>query len=183
MRNGIIIASATLAFGLLAGCDAAPEGERNESTPGQAVAEMDAAAAAADGSAPADAGEVIVYKSPTCGCCSAWIEHLESEGFDVEGVDIAAYAELSRKKVEHGVPGNLGSCHTARVAGYTIEGHVPGDVVARLLREQPDDIVGLAVAGMPIGSPGMEGPNPEVYDVIAFDAEGNQRVYATVDPR
>lgn len=182
MKNGIIIASASLAIGLLAGCDTAPDGERTESTPAQAVDRMEAASSAAQGSRPV-VSEVVVYKSPTCGCCNGWIAHLESEGFDVEGVDVAAYAELNRKKVEHGVPGNLGSCHTARVGGYTIEGHVPAEIVARLLRERPDDIVGLAVPGMPIGSPGMEGPSPEVYHVIAFDAEGNQRVYETVDPR
>lgn len=176
MRHGIILASA-LALAALAGCDTAPEGERIEATPGQAAAE----ATAEPGTTPA-VGAVVVYKSPTCGCCRGWIAHMESHGFDVEGVDIAAYSELNGKKVEHGVPGNLGSCHTARVGGYTIEGHVPAAVVARLLEERPDDIVGLAVPGMPIGSPGMEGPDPEVYQVIAFDAEGNQRVYETIDP-
>jgi hypothetical protein len=173
MRNGIIIAAALLALPL-AGCE--------QEAGGAERARVDEAAAGAAAAGVAEAGEVVVYKSPTCGCCNGWIAHLESEGFDVAGVDIAAYGDLNRKKVEHGVPGNLGSCHTARVGGYTIEGHVPGEVVARLLRERPDDIVGLAVPGMPIGSPGMEGPNPEVYDVIAFDAAGNQRVYATIDP-
>lgn len=172
MRHGIIIASAALALVVLAGCDAAPDGERSATTD-----------QAAETSPAQTAGEVVVYKSPTCGCCEGWIAHLESEGYDVEAVDIAAYAELGQKKVEHGVPADLGSCHTARVGGYTIEGHVPAEVVARLLRERPDDIVGLSVPGMPMGSPGMEGPNPEVYDVIAFDAEGNRRVYETVDPR
>lgn len=161
MRNGIIITAACLAVAVPAGCEQGAE--RAE--------------------AAAERAEVVVYKSPACGCCSGWMAHLEENGFDVEGVDIAAYAELNRKKVEHGVPGNLNSCHTARVGGYTIEGHVPAEVVARLLRERPEDVVGLAVPGMPVGSPGMEGPNPEVYEVIAFDAEGSQRVYATVDPR
>lgn len=176
MRNGIIIAAALLATPVLAGCGQDADGAE------RASASEAAAGTAADAGA-AEAGEVVVYKSPTCGCCKGWIAHLESEGFDAEGVDIAAYAELNEKKIEHGVPGNLASCHTARVGGYTIEGHVPAEVVERLLRERPDDIVGLSVPGMPIGSPGMEGPNPEVYQVIAFDAEGNQRVYETVDPR
>ena len=167
MRHGIIIAASLLGAVALGACDGeAGSAERTESA---------ASAEAAPG--------VVVYKSPACGCCSDWIAHLESEGYDVDAVDIAAYAELGQKKAEHGVPADLGSCHTARVGGYTIEGHVPAEVVARLLREQPDDIVGLAVPGMPIGSPGMEGPNPEVYDVIAFDAEGNRRVYETIDPR
>lgn len=164
MRNGIIITVALLATAALAACEQGADSREQVEAGGEAA-------------------EVVVYKSPTCGCCTGWIEHLGSEGFDVEGVDLAVYADLNEKKIEHGVPGNLASCHTARVGGYTIEGHVPGEVVARLLRERPEDIVGLAVPGMPVGSPGMEGPSPEVYQVIAFDAEGNQRVYETVDPR
>ena len=178
MRNGIIIAAALLGTAILGACG----GEAGSAEQAD-VAVQSAAGANQAVRATSEAGEVVVYKSPTCGCCEGWIAHLESEGFDVSGVDIAAYADLSRKKAEHGVPGDLGSCHTARVGGYTIEGHVPAEVVARLLREQPDDIVGLSVPGMPIGSPGMEGPNPEVYQVIAFDAEGNRRVYETIDPR
>lgn len=173
MRYGIILALALLPLAITA-CDAAPEGGERERT--EPVAEQPAAAEAV-------AADVVVYKSPTCSCCTRWIAHLRSNGFDVEGVDLTPYTELSEKKVELGVPGDLGSCHTARVGGYTIEGHVPADVVARLLRERPTDIAGLAVPGMPIGSPGMEGPNPEPYQVIAFDSAGNQTVYAEVDPR
>ncbi|NIP82706.1 MAG: DUF411 domain-containing protein [Gemmatimonadetes bacterium] len=130
----------------------------------------------------ADGGELVVYKSPTCGCCSAWVDHMRASGYDVEGVDLPQHSELAARKDEHGVPDDLASCHTAVVDGYVIEGHVPAEVVARLLRERPD-IRGLAVPGMPIGSPGMEGANPEPYDVIAFDDDGTRSVYERVDPR
>lgn len=173
MRNRIILAAAALLPLALAGCDTAPDGgERAESMATEQAEAVSTSAA-----------DVVVYKSPTCGCCTDWIAHLRSNGFDVEGVDLARSGALSEKKAEHGVPGHLGACHTARVGGYTIEGHVPADVVARLLRERPTDIVGLAVPGMPTGSPGMEGPNPQPYQVIAFDAAGNETVYATIDPR
>lgn len=126
-------------------------------------------------------GEIVVYKSPTCGCCSGWVDHMREQGYDVATVDIDAYAELAAKKAEHGVPNDLGSCHTAIVEGYTVEGHVPAAVVAKLLRERPD-IQGIAVPGMPIGSPGMEGPNAQPYDVIAFRQDGSRAVYESVYP-
>ncbi len=116
---------------------------------------------------------VTVYKSPTCGCCSNWIAHLEAAGYTVEAHD---HNDLRPIKAEFGVTPELGSCHTAVVEGYVIEGHVPADAIARLLEERPD-VVGLAVPGMPVGSPGMEGPNPQPYEVLAFDAEGNVSVF------
>jgi hypothetical protein len=164
----IVIIAAAL---LLAGCGDPETGNGSDE-----VAEAVAARAAAS---PAD---VVVYKSPTCGCCEGWIDHLREAGYTVEAVDMPRYAELAATKEAAGVPGDLGSCHTAVVEGYTIEGHVPADVIARLLRERPE-IKGLSVPGMPIGSPGMEGPNPEVYDVIAFTAEGERTVFERVDPR
>jgi len=118
--------------------------------------------------------EVIVYKSPTCGCCSKWVAHLEEHGFTVKTVDMT---EVASVKARLGVPGSLVSCHTASVGSYIVEGHVPADVVLQLLEEQPE-IAGLAVPGMPIGSPGMEGPNPQPYDILAFDEQGSQHVYA-----
>lgn len=181
MRNGIILALALLPLAVTA-CDAAPDGGERERT--EPVAEQSAATEAEQPAAEeAVAADVVVYKSPTCSCCTRWIAHMRANGFDVEGVDLTPYAALTERKAELGVPDELGSCHTARVGGYTIEGHVPADVVARLLRENPADIAGLAVPGMPIGSPGMEGPNPERYQVIAFDSAGNRSVYAEVDPR
>lgn len=131
--------------------------------------------------AAADA-DMVVYKSPACGCCNGWIEHMREEGYDLDAVDIVDYAPMARKKAELGVPNDLGSCHTARIGGYTVEGHVPAAVVARLLRERPEDIVGISAPGMPIGSPGMEGPNPQPYDVIAFREDGSRVVYESIYP-
>ena len=125
-------------------------------------------------SASADAPEALVYKSPTCGCCEKWIEHLEANGFKVKTEDVM---DMGSVKVEHGITGELAACHTALIEGYVIEGHVPADVIMRLLDERPD-IAGLAVPGMPLGSPGMEGPYvPQEYDVLAFDKQGTVQVY------
>jgi hypothetical protein len=141
------------------------------------------AASPPDAGEPAGAvdGAFVVYKSPTCGCCNAWIEHLRERGYEVDPVDVVGYDDLSARKSEAGVPADLESCHTAMVDGYSIEGHVPADVIERLLRERPD-IRGLAVPGMPVGSPGMEGPGAVPYEVIAFGEDGARSVYATVDP-
>lgn len=120
---------------------------------------------------------IQVYKTPTCGCCSKWIEHLEAAGFSVEATDLP---DLARLKNENGVPPELGSCHTALVDGYVIEGHVPAGDIARLLEERPK-VAGLAVPEMPLGSPGMEHPDParhQPYDVLSFGPEG-VRVFAS----
>lgn len=117
---------------------------------------------------------IQVYKSPTCGCCNDWIDHLRDAGFTVEAID---RTDLAAVKSQLGVRPELGSCHTGVIDGYVIEGHVPADVVARLLEERPA-VAGLAVPGMPIGSPGMEGPNPEPYEILAFDGQGGTAVYA-----
>jgi hypothetical protein len=111
---------------------------------------------------------VAVSKDPDCGCCTGWVDHLRQEGFPVAVTDAP---DLSSVKARLGVPDNLSSCHTAEVSGYVIEGHVPADAIKRLLRERPQ-AVGLAVPGMPIGSPGMEGGTPEDYEVILFGKEG-----------
>jgi hypothetical protein len=121
---------------------------------------------------------LTVYKSPTCGCCVKWIDHLEANGFSVKAVDVPDTAAI---KHEHGVPAGLGACHTAIVDGYLIEGHVPASDVARLLRERPA-LKGLAVPGMPIGSPGMEGPGARGYVVLGFDDEGRTQVYSRHAP-
>ncbi len=140
-------------------------------TEGAAVRE---GAEMASGRAVVAGTKVMVYKAPTCGCCNEWVTHLRSMGFEVETEDTD---DVQRVKAEHGVPFQLQSCHTALVDGYVIEGHVPGDVIARLLEERPD-VRGLAVPGMPVGSPGMEmGDRKDPYDVIAFDGSGTTRVY------
>jgi hypothetical protein len=116
---------------------------------------------------------ITVYKSPTCGCCNGWVDHLEQVGYTVEAND---RNDMLAVKDQLGVARELGSCHTAVIEGYVIEGHVPGDVIARLLSERPD-IAGIAVPGMPVGSPGMEGPNPQPYEILAFDHQGNVSVF------
>ena len=123
-----------------------------------------------------DQPPVTVYKRSNCGCCSQWVAHLEERGF---AVDVRSVDSTVPMQFRLGVPDRLRSCHTAEGGDYWIEGHVPADLIARLLDERPTDIEGLAVPGMPVGSPGMEGPNPQTYSVIAVDAEGNESVYAT----
>jgi hypothetical protein len=132
-------------------------------------------AAIAQVEAVAPAPTVTVYKSPTCGCCVKWVEHMRTAGFQVQVHDMD---DLSPLKDEVGVPAALRSCHTAVVNGYTIEGHVPADLVHKLLEEKPKSVAGLAVPGMPMGSPGMEGPRKDPYAVIAYRADGTTSVYA-----
>lgn len=120
------------------------------------------------------AAEVTVYKSPWCGCCGAWVEHMQAHGHDMKVVEMEDLAAIKKMT---GVSEGLQSCHTAVVGGYVIEGHVPADDVARLLAERPK-ARGLSVPGMPVGSPGMEGPNPESYNVLLFQSDGSTQVYA-----
>ena len=128
------------------------------------------------------AGPVIdVYKSPTCGCCAIWVDHLRENGFKVTVTDVPNVTALKQRL---GIRPELSSCHTAIVDDYAIEGHVPASDIHRLLRDGPR-VAGLAVPGMPLGSPGMEMPDPsrhERYDVLTFDREGNTEVWATHGP-
>jgi len=116
--------------------------------------------------------KLIVTKDPSCGCCSGWVDHLKSAGFPVE---VRETPEINRVKVRLGVPDDLASCHTAEVGGYVIEGHVPADAIKRLLAERPQ-AKGLAVPGMPVGSPGMEiaGAKDDTYEVVLFGPSGNK---------
>jgi hypothetical protein len=123
---------------------------------------------------PAMAQEVVVYKSPTCLCCDKWVQHMQKAGFRTR---VEAVPNVAPVKAEHGVPALLGSCHTAVVDGYAIEGHVPADDVRRLLEERPA-VAGLAVPGMPMGSPGMEGARHDRYEVIAFQKDGTGTVFS-----
>ena len=135
------------------------------------------AAAAADQPAAVDATlpPVVVYKLATCGCCETWSEHMQAAGFRVETRDTQ---DLDAIKTEAGVPFGQGSCHTAKVGDYFVEGHVPADDVKRLLGERPDAL-GLTVPGMPIGSPGMEqGDTREPYDVLLVAKDGSTTVFA-----
>jgi len=118
---------------------------------------------------------ITVYKDPGCGCCKNWIEHLIKHGYRVDAKDTPGMTEVKRTL---GVPDRLSACHTAVVNGYLIEGHVPASDIARLLREKPK-VAGLAVPGMPMGSPGMEGPRAQHYQVLSFDKAGKTKVFAS----
>lgn len=123
--------------------------------------------------ARAAAPVVTVYKSPLCGCCGGWVEHMRRSGFDVR---VRSVPDATPYKEKLGVPTTLASCHTAEVEGYVVEGHVPAGDVRRLLRERPG-AKGIAVPGMVPGSPGMDGP-PTPYASLLFDAQGRSSVFA-----
>ena len=123
--------------------------------------------------------KALVYKTPSCGCCNLWVDHLREAGFEVDARNLN---DLIPVKIDAGVPPRMSSCHTALIDGYVVEGHIPAEHVKRLLEERPD-VVGIAVPGMPIGSPGMEGIGARPYQVLSWDREGNVEVYAEVDPR
>ena len=123
---------------------------------------------------PARAADVVVYKSPTCGCCKAWVSHLREHGFKVTVHDRSNMDPVKRAM---GVPQRLQSCHTAHVGDYVIEGHVPAADIVRLLKEKLP-VKGLTAPGMPMGSPGMAGSRKEPYEVLAFQPDGRTTVYA-----
>jgi hypothetical protein len=130
-----------------------------------------AAGQRADAAAPA---MMTVYRTPTCGCCKKWVDHVRAAGFRVS---VKELDDLSEVKAMLGVPVALQSCHTGVIGSYVFEGHVPADLILRVLEQRPK-LLGLAVPGMPAGSPGMEAGTPERYDVIAFERTGATRVYA-----
>ena len=126
-------------------------------------------------SQPVIAEDIMVYKSPTCGCCKKWVKHLEKEGFNVTTKDMRNMKPI---KQQFGVNPQFQSCHTAKIGNYFIEGHVSASDIKRLLKEKPD-IKGLSVPGMPMGSPGMEGHRKDKYNVIAIDKNNNATVYSS----
>jgi len=124
--------------------------------------------------------EITVYKTSSCSCCSVWVNHLRENKFTVKVIEVESTAEYQRR---NGVTNALRSCHTATVGGYTIEGHVPASEIQRLLREKPK-AKGLAVPGMPVGSPGMEvGTRRDAFSVLLFDADGKTTVYRNYSAR
>jgi hypothetical protein len=114
--------------------------------------------------------QITVHRDPSCGCCSGWVQHLQKAGFHANVIDTR---DLDTVKKQLGVPEDLAACHTAEIAGYVIEGHVPAAALKRFLSEKPN-ASGLAVRGMPVGSPGMEGGKPEPYDVVMFGPSGRR---------
>jgi hypothetical protein len=117
---------------------------------------------------------VVVYKTPTCGCCTKWVDHLKAAGFTVE---TQHRDDLTSIRQQQKIPAAVVSCHTALVGSYVVEGHVPVADVKKLIAEKPA-VKGIGVPGMPIGSPGMEGPNPQRYDTLAFTEAGKTSVFA-----
>lgn len=183
-RRGMLGATLALLSGasLLAACQAKEGTAAGTSPAADPHAAHKAPANAASGS-PAPAGMstvafIEVWKTPTCGCCKMWMEHLEKEGFQVKANDVQQTAPI-RKKL--GIPDDMGSCHTGLIAGFAIEGHVPASEIRRLLSEPEDlrqQVIGLSAPGMPIGSPGMEmGTKRDKYDVMLVLKGGKSRVY------
>lgn len=127
-----------------------------------------ASALAAGASRAEEPKKMIVHKSATCGCCGGWAKHMRAAGYVVEEIN---EPDMKAVKARLGVPEKMASCHTAELDGYIIEGHVPAQAIAQLLKERPK-AVGLAAPGMPMGSPGMEMGEPEVYTLYLFDAAG-----------
>lgn len=131
--------------------------------------------AAQTNASPADTGaSMVVYKNATCGCCNDWVAYMRDNGFRVITYDVS---DLDAVKQKHDIAANLQACHTAEVGGYFVEGHVPAELVRRLLAERPP-IAGIAVPGMPVGSPGMEGGEPQPYDILSVDSTGRTKVFA-----
>lgn len=123
----------------------------------------------------AQAAELVeVFKSPYCGCCEGWVQHLRKSGFEVKTHDVN---DVPAARKQLGMPDKLGSCHTAKVGGYVVEGHVPAADIQKLLKDKPKAL-GLAAPGMPQGSPGMETATPAPYDVLLVQKDGSTRVFA-----
>jgi hypothetical protein len=146
-------------------------------TPGQS----DPPAASGAPITAADRMLLTVHKSPTCGCCALWVDHVKASGLRAE-IQLANDIEPVKRRV--GVPAGYGSCHTAEVDGYFIEGHVPASDIQRLLKERPDAL-GLTLPGMPMGSPGMEVPSGEVrpYTVFLVHKDGAVSPFSEHGPR
>jgi hypothetical protein len=175
MKRFLLNAAALLTVAACADADAASEADASPSTATRSAVAAAQVATASEQALP----KIVVYKTEGCGCCNGWVEHLQAAGFEVDARNVT---DLMSVKRDAGVPAANSSCHTALVDGYVVEGHVPADVIKRLLAERPD-IAGVAVPGMPTGSPGMEGSGAKPYDVLTFDRQGRNAVYATVDPR
>ncbi len=124
--------------------------------------------------AMAQATVVEVFKSPYCGCCGKWVEHLRQSCFEVKAHDVEDVPSVRQKL---GMPDRLGSCHTAKIGGYVVEGHVPATDIQRLLKEKPK-VLGLSVPSMPPGSPGMESSKPIPYQTLLVQSDGSTRVFA-----
>jgi hypothetical protein len=180
------IFAAACAAAFMISCDSADRAALGSSDSGSVSSTAVAAPDAAQAVAPLSTADSLmiaalvleVHKEPTCGCCQKWVEHMQARGFKVAATN---HPDMAPVKKELGVHDPLISCHTAKIGDYVIEGHVPADDVLRLLREKPA-VAGIAAPGMPMGSPGMEGPYTDKYDVVTFDKSGATKVFATHGP-
>ena len=165
-RRSFVASFAATAAVTLVGCGQAPNGNATDSGPAKSDAAVPTTASAT----------MTVYRDPSCGCCTAWAKIARSAGYQVEVID---HPDMPAIKQQYGVPDELASCHTTIVGGYAVEGHVPLEDVQRLIKEKPAGIRGIAVAGMPLGSPGMEVPDgtKQPFQVMAFDAGGRTSVF------
>ena len=158
-----------LAF-LAAACGSPRNDSVPEAPPAAIAASQPAQTAGAD-----SATTLVVYKEATCPCCNKWVEYMQTNGFRVVTYNVT---DLDAVKQKHNIAGNLQSCHTTEVGGYFVEGHVPVDLVRKLLAERPR-IAGITVPGMPVGSPGMEVGQPEPYDILSVDSAGRTAIYGS----
>jgi len=165
-RRDLVACLAATASLALVGCGQRRKPDSGTGNTSQSTPARGAAAAAA----------MTVYRDPSCGCCEAWAAIARDAGYQVKVVD---HPDMPAVKRQNGVPEELASCHTALVGGYAVEGHVPLDELARLLKERPSGIKGIAVPGMPLGSPGMEVPHgtKQPFKVMAFDVRGRISVF------
>ena len=170
LRAGRWTVELLIAGALVAASCSSPRSSTVPDTPQAATAASQATAASVT-----DSTTLVVYKESTCPCCNAWVDYMRTNGFRVVTYNVS---DLPAVKAKHGIGDAHQSCHTTEVGGYFVEGHVPAELVRRLLSERPR-IAGLAVPGMPIGSPGMEVGPPEPYDILAVDSAGRTTVFAS----
>ena len=158
----------TLAF-LFAACGSPRSDAAPETSPAAVVSSSPPLATGVD------TATLVVYKEATCPCCNAWVDYMRSNGFRVVTYNVT---DLDAVKQKHNIASNLQSCHTTEVGGYFVEGHVPVDLVRKLLAERPR-IAGITVPGMPVGSPGMEVGPPEAYDILSVDSAGRTAIFGS----
>ncbi len=165
----LTLSSAVAAIALLAACS--PSTAEVEPGPPASASAMPGRAAMPG----SDSVTLVVYKESTCPCCNSWVDYMRTNSLRVVTYNVS---DLDAVKQKHQIAGNLHSCHTTEVGGYYVEGHVPADLVRRLLAERPP-IAGITVPGMPVGSPGMEVGPPEPYDILSVDSAGRTAIFAS----
>lgn len=164
------LAGSLFALAFLSAACGSPRSDATPDSPPAAVVASEPALPAGT-----DTATLVVYKEATCPCCNAWVDYMRSNGFRVVTYNAT---DLDAVKQKHNIASNLQSCHTTEVGGYFVEGHVPVDLVRKLLAERPR-IAGITAPGMPVGSPGMEVGPPEPYDILSVDSAGRTAIYGS----